>query len=207
MWTWTDRVVTCFKLPCKSAFWLGWPHGPFLRDAPLPGFLYCLKYKKITLVSYNDRCAASSRMNEQTRAHICIALIVLTFLSTTIGWLCKIPACYWSNYSGCFSQYRNPGKGASHINGTNGHPTSGTGGCVVCLRNRLASRTRRLIRFSLYSRFKVQGFFICHMINYTGYNQKWNVGQIRSTQWTVQRIKNNKIKKYKSNTTQEHIYI
>ncbi len=32
------------------------------------------------------------------------------------------------------------------------------------------------------SRFKVQGFFICHMINYTGYNQKWNVGQIRSAQ-------------------------
>ncbi len=29
-------------------------------------------------------------------------------------------------------------------------------------------------------RFKVQGFFICHMINYTGYNQKWNVGQIKS---------------------------
>ncbi len=24
----------------------------------------------------------------------------------------------------------------------------------------------------LSSRFKVQGFFICHMINYTGYNQK-----------------------------------
>ncbi len=39
----------------------------------------------------------------------------------------------------------------------------------------------------LCSRF--QGFFICHMINYTGYNQKWNVGQIRSAQWTVQRIK------------------
>ncbi len=37
--------------------------------------------------------------------------------------------------------------------------------------------------------FKVQGFFICHMINYTGYNQKWNVDQIRSAQWTVQRIK------------------
>ncbi len=34
-----------------------------------------------------------------------------------------------------------------------------------------------------------QGFFICHMINYTGYNQKWNVDQIRSAQWTVQRIK------------------
>ncbi len=41
----------------------------------------------------------------------------------------------------------------------------------------------------LSSRFKVQGFFICHMINYTGYNQKWNVGQIRSAQWTVQRKK------------------
>ncbi len=38
-------------------------------------------------------------------------------------------------------------------------------------------------------RFKVQGFFICHIINYTGYNQKWNVDQIRSAQWTVQRIK------------------
>ncbi len=37
------------------------------------------------------------------------------------------------------------------------------------------------------SRF--QGFFICHIINYTGYNQKWNVDQIRSAQWTVQRIK------------------
>ncbi len=24
--------------------------------------------------------------------------------------------------------------------------------------------------------FSSQGFFICHMINYTGYNQKWNVG-------------------------------
>ncbi len=47
-----------------------------------------------------------------------------------------------------------------------------------------------------------QGFFICHIINYTGYNQKWNVDQIRSAQWTVQRIK----KWYKSNTTQEHIY-
>ncbi len=27
----------------------------------------------------------------------------------------------------------------------------------------------------LTSRFKVQGFFICHIINYTGYNQKLNV--------------------------------
>ncbi len=47
-----------------------------------------------------------------------------------------------------------------------------------------------------------QGFFICHMINYTGYNQKWNVHQIRSAQWTVQKNK----KWYESNTTQEHIY-
>ncbi len=38
--------------------------------------------------------------------------------------------------------------------------------------------------------FSVQGFFICHIINYTGYNQKWNVNQIRSAQWTVQKNKN-----------------
>ncbi len=45
---------------------------------------------------------------------------------------------------------------------------------------------------------KVQGFFIRHILNYTGYNQKWNVNQVRSAQWTVQ--------KNKSNTTQENIY-
>ncbi len=38
---------------------------------------------------------------------------------------------------------------------------------------------------------KVQGLFIRHIINYTGYNQKWNVNQIRSTQWTVQKNKKN----------------
>ncbi len=38
--------------------------------------------------------------------------------------------------------------------------------------------------------YKVQGFFIRHIINYTGYNQKWNVNQIRSAQWTVQKNKN-----------------
>ncbi len=48
---------------------------------------------------------------------------------------------------------------------------------------------------------KVQGFFIRHMINYTG---KWNVNQIRSAQWTVQKNKN---KNYIKVTTQEHIYI
>ncbi len=34
--------------------------------------------------------------------HICIALTVLsvdpTCLHATIGWLCTVPACYWSNY-------------------------------------------------------------------------------------------------------------
>ncbi len=44
-------------------------------------------------------------------------------------------------------------------------------------------------KYFLTFKVKVQGFFICHMINYTGYNQKWNVVQIRSAQWTVQRIK------------------
>ncbi len=43
---------------------------------------------------------------------------------------------------------------------------------------------------SIWTNIKVQGFFICHIINYTGYNQKWNVNQIRSTQWTVQKNKN-----------------
>ncbi len=30
-----------------------------------------------------------------------------------------------------------------------------------------------------------QGLFIRHILNYTGYNQKWNVNQVRSAQWTV----------------------
>ncbi len=51
---------------------------------------------------------------------------------------------------------------------------------------------------------KVQAFFICHILNYTGYNQKWNVNQVRSAQWTVQ--KNKTLNLNKSNTTQEHIY-
>ncbi len=44
-----------------------------------------------TLVSNNDRCAASSRTNEQTHARICIAFIGLTFSCATIGRLCAIP--------------------------------------------------------------------------------------------------------------------
>ncbi len=50
---------------------------------------------------------------------------------------------------------------------------------------------------------KVQGLFIRHILNYTGYNQKRNVNEVRSAQWTVQK------NKYlnKGNTTQEHIYI
>ncbi len=54
------------------------------------------------------------------------------------------------------------------------------------------------------SRFKVQGFFICHIINYTGYNQKWNVNQIRSAQWTVQKNKN---KNYIKVTQHKSIYM
>ncbi len=34
---------------------------------------------------------------------------------------------------------------------------------------------------------KVQGLFIRHILNYTGYNQKLNVNQVRSAQWTVQK--------------------
>ncbi len=41
--------------------------------------------------------------------------------------------------------------------------------CAVHQVQKLASQYRRM------SAAKVQGFFICHMINYTGYNQKWNV--------------------------------
>ncbi len=137
----------------QSAFWLGGPHGPFLRDTHLPIFLYCLKYKNVTLVSYNDHLQVE-RM-KQTHAHICSALIIITFLSARIGWLCKIPACYCSNFIGCFRKYTNPGQDVYGINCTNGHPTSVTGRYVVCLQNRLASRTRRLIHFSLYSKNSV----------------------------------------------------
>ncbi len=46
---------------------------------------------------------------------------------------------------------------------------------------------------------KVQGFFIRHIINYTGYNQKLNVNQIRSAQWTVQKNTNDiKVTQHKS---------
>ncbi len=34
----------------------------------------------------------------------------------------------------------------------------------------------------VYDILKVQGFFICHIINYTGYNQKWNVESPMSIQ-------------------------
>ncbi len=81
-----------------------------------------LCFQSLSWWCHNDRCAASSRTNEQKRARICIALIVLTFSRTMIGRLCTIPACYWSNYFGYFRQYRNPGKGASRKNGPYGHP-------------------------------------------------------------------------------------
>ncbi len=43
---------------------------------------------------------------------------------------------------------------------------------------------RILIKDNIRCWFKVQGFFICHMINYTGYNQKWNVVNVGSTSTT-----------------------
>ncbi len=46
------------------------------------------------------------------------------------------------------------------------------------------------LNLSLMLKVQGQGFFIRHIINYTGYNQKWNVNQIRSAQWTVQKNKN-----------------
>ncbi len=56
----------------------------------------------------------------------------------------------------------------------------------------------------IYQGFKVfQGFFICHIINYTGYNQKWNVIESGPLSGQCKRIKK---ELYKSNTTQEHIY-
>ncbi len=67
----------------QSAFWLRGPQGPFLRDTHLPIFLYCLKYKNVTLVSYNDHLQVER--TKQTRAHICSALIIITFLRARIG--------------------------------------------------------------------------------------------------------------------------
>ncbi len=106
----------------QSAFWLRGPQGPFLRDTHLPIFLYCLKYKNVTLVSYNDHLQVE--WTKQTRAHICSALIIITFLRARIGWLCKIPTCYCLNFIGCFRKYTNPGQDVYGINCTNGHPTS-----------------------------------------------------------------------------------
>ncbi len=58
-----------------------------------------------------------------------------------------------SGVTGLFEQnYVRPG---CHLVGDSGYP-------LKCL---LFTPYRR-------PRFKVQGFFICHMINYTGYNQK-----------------------------------
>ncbi len=39
----------------SNEFCLGWPYGPFLRDAPLPGFLYCLKYPDFGCLHCADR--------------------------------------------------------------------------------------------------------------------------------------------------------
>ncbi len=87
---------------------LGWPYGPFLRDAPLPGFLYCLKYPGFGCLhcagrSFFDRCAAMLPV-KWTNKHVRIFASLgscrshLLTCSATIGQLCTIPACYWSNY-------------------------------------------------------------------------------------------------------------
>ncbi len=137
---WIIMIFNVFE----SLLFLRWPYGPFLRDASLPGFLYCLKYpgfgclhcagwslRDIHEICYREQCRRllmlsnrshaylgvfligaqqhfKSQTYEQTRAHICIALNVLCrshLLSAMIGRLCTIPACYWSNYFGCFRQY------------------------------------------------------------------------------------------------------
>ncbi len=81
-----------------------------------------------------------------------------------------------------------------HFNSLNGHLSYFAHNrisikkCIITMQNKST-----LTRTSQGSRSKVQGFFIRHIINYTGYNQKLNVNQIRSAQWTVQ--KNKKINK------------
>ncbi len=51
---------------------------------------------------------------------------------------------------------------------------------------------------------KVQGFFICHIINYTGYNQKWNVIKSGPLSGQCKRIKN---KNYIKVTQHKSIYM
>ncbi len=67
------------------------------------------------------------------------------------------------------------------------------------MTNGLEFRELTFLRENILHVIKVQGFFIRHIIYYTGYNQKWNVNQIRSAQWTVQKNKNNmKVTQHKS---------
>ncbi len=60
---------------------------------------------------------------EWTNKHVRLFALLwsFTFSRATIGRLCTIPSCYWSNYFGCFRQYKNPGQDVSRINGTYGH--------------------------------------------------------------------------------------
>ncbi len=58
-----------------------------------------------------------------------------------------------------FRQYRNPGQDASGKNGMYGHPM---------LQHLLPYYHRR---YTVYRTPKVQGSFIRHILNYTGYNQ------------------------------------
>ncbi len=46
---------------------------------------------------------------------------------------------------------------------------------TILTRKRQIHETVAPFLWAFMSRFKVQGFFICHIKNYTGYNQMWNV--------------------------------
>ncbi len=52
--------------------------------------------------------------------------------------------------------------------------------CVATKCVRVRQRKFPELNSSVWSSSNVQGFFICHIINYTGYNQKWNVENQRS---------------------------
>lgn len=69
------------------------------------------------------------KLNERTNTpNACVFALIssfsvdLTFSCATIGRLCTIAACYWSNFFGCFRRYKNHGQDMSHINGIYGHP-------------------------------------------------------------------------------------
>ncbi len=98
---------------------------------------------------------------------------------------------------------------------SSGRSAPGTGlqaGCGLhgCLRQGLGGHVQRACRSGvwtcpqLHRHIKVQGFFICHIINYTGYNQKWNVIKSGPLSGQCKRIKN---KNYIKVTQHKSIYM